>query len=244
MKIEYYLSDQAHKQYFTKLRELAKRPEIKRVCDIGGGANPLFSKAQIKEYGLDYTVLDISSEELAKAPAEYHKLQADITDPNLSLNEEFDLICSKFLAEHIPNALMFHKNVFNLLSSNGYAFHYFPTLYNLPYLANLILPEKLSPRILLLFQPQRIKEGKQGKFPAYYNWCFGPTQKNIKNFTNLGYSIEEYIGFFGHDFYQKAQILKPLDFIEKRKSQLLLKYPIPWLTFFAHVLLKKNMNDT
>lgn len=239
MKVEYYCSKEAHNQYLTKLSELAKRADIIKVLDIGGGANPLMSVAQVEEYGLDYTVLDISSKELAKAPSGYHKIQADITNPNLSLNEEFDLICSKFLAEHIPNALMFHKNVFNLLSVDGYAFHYFPTLYNLPYVTNLLLSEKLSYRILVLFQPHRIKEGNQGKFPAYYSWCFGPTQKNIQRFTNLGYCIEEYIGFFGHDFYEKVPMLKPLAFMEKTKTQLLLQYPLPQLTQFAHVLLKK-----
>ena len=87
MKIEYYSSNQAHIQYFSKLKKLAKRPEIKKVCDIGGGANPLFSIEQVKEYDLEYTVLDISEEQLAKAPNQYHKIQADITDPNLSLND-------------------------------------------------------------------------------------------------------------------------------------------------------------
>jgi uncharacterized UPF0146 family protein len=240
MKIEYYLSEQAHKQYFNKLRILAERPEIKKVCDVGGGANPLFSPDQVKEYGLEYTILDISEEELSKAPNQYNKIQANIADPDLSLNGEYDLVISKFLAEHISNAFVFHQNIYNLLKCGGYAFHYFPTLYNLPYLINLLLPENFSYPILLFFQPSRIKEGKRGKFPARYNWCFGPTKKNIKRFTQLGYGVEEYIGFFGHGFYKKLAILKPLDLIEKTKSQLLVQYPLPWLTFFAHILLKKE----
>ncbi|MFM2311616.1 MAG: hypothetical protein RLZZ04_892 [Cyanobacteriota bacterium] len=240
MKIEYYSSEQSYEQYFTKLRKLAERPEIKKVCDIGGGANPLFSLDQVKEYGLEYTILDISEEELAKAPNQYNKIQANIEEPDLSLNGDYDLVISKFLAEHISNAFVFHQNIFNLLKCGGYAFHYFPTLYNLPFLTNLLLPENLSYPILLFFQPSRIKEGKSSKFPAYYNWCFGPTKKNIKRFTQLGYSIEEYIGFFGHGFYEKSPVLKPLNLIEKAKSQLLIQYPSPWLTFFAHILLKKE----
>lgn len=240
MKIEYYLSKQAHKKYFTKLRELAKRSDIKKVCDIGGGANPLLSLNEIKEYGLEYTILDISSDELAKAPDGYSKLQIDITDSELYLNEKFDLVVSKFLAEHVPSGHDFHKNVFNLLRNGGYAFHYFPTLYNLPFLANLLLAEKFSYPILLFFKPHRIKQGEHGKFPAYYDLCFGPTKSNINRFTNLGYTVEEYIGFFGHNFYQKLPRLKSLNLIEKIKSQLLIQYPLPWLTQFAHVLLEKE----
>ena len=240
MKIKYYLSNQAHVQYFTKLRELAKRPDIRKVCDIGGGANPLFSLEQVEEYGLEYTVLDISEEELEKAPNQYNKIQADITDPNLSLNREYDLVVSKFLAEHISDASIFHQNIFNLLKCGGYSFHYFPTLYNLPFIINLLFPENLSYPILLFFHPFRTKKGNRGKFPAYYDWCFGPTNVNIERFTKIGYKVEEYIGFFGHVYYQKARILKPLDLLEKLKSQILVRYPVPWLTQFAHIMLKKS----
>ena len=153
---------------------------------------------------------------------------------------EYDLVVSKLLAEHISDASIFHQNIFKLLKSGGYSYHYFPTLYNLPFITNLLLPENLSYPILLFFQPSRTKKGKRGKFPAYYNWCFSPTNKNIERFTNLGYEIEEYIGFFGHGFYQKAGILKPLDWLEKFKSQLLVRYPIPWLTQFTHIMLKKS----
>ncbi|MEN9518446.1 MAG: hypothetical protein RLZZ381_1034 [Cyanobacteriota bacterium] len=237
MKIEYHLVDYAYKRYHARLRELAQRPEIVKVCDIGGGANPLLSTEEITKYGLDYTLLDISSEELLKAPNQYNKIQANIAEPELSINEKYDLVCSQFLAEHISNAQIFHTNIFNILGKNGYAFHYFPTLYNLPFIANLVLPESLSESILLFFHPNRKKEGKHAKFPAYYDWCLGPTPKNISNFQKIGYEIEEYIGFFGHKYYYKIEFL---DKLEASKSKLLVKYPISYLTQFAHVLLQKS----
>ncbi len=237
MKIEYYSYDISYRQYHTKLRQLARRPDVVKICDIGGGANPLLSPKEIREYDLEYTVLDISSEELSKAPKVYHKVQADITDPKLSVNTKYDLVCSQFLAEHISNAKVFHKNIFNILRNKGYAFHYFPTLYNLPFITNSVLPEDLSESILLFSQPNRMKEGKHGKFPAYYDWCMGPTKGNINNFQSLGYTVEEYTGFFGHGYYKRISLLDKLETI---KSKLLIKYPIPYLTQFAHVLLKKQ----
>jgi SAM-dependent methyltransferase len=236
MQIKYYLVDSAYKKYHSKLRELAARPDIVKVCDVGGGANPLLSTKEIREYGLDYTLLDISSEQLLKAPDEYHKIQANIADPSFFIDEKYDLVCSQFLAEHIPDAKVFHTNIFNILRNGGCAFHYFPTLYNLPFIANLILPEYLSESILILFHPNRQKEGKNAKFPAYYNWCMGPTTKNINNFKNLGYGVEEYIGFFGHDYYHKIDVFDKLEAI---KSKILVKYPISYLTQFAHILLQK-----
>jgi 2-polyprenyl-3-methyl-5-hydroxy-6-metoxy-1,4-benzoquinol methylase len=244
MKVEYHLSTIASKKYHQQLRDLVAREEIQKVCDIGGGANPLLSIDEVQKYGLDYTLLDISSEQLAKASDKYKKLQADITDPKLCLNEEYDLVCSKFLGEHVSSGLIFHKNALNLLRDGGYAFHFFPTLYNLPFITNLILDEKISEPILLFFQPNRKKEGNHGKFKAYYDWCRGPTTENIERFTELGYSVEEYTGFFGHGFYKRKKALVILALLEGVKSQLLLKYPIPLLTQFAHVLLKKHSNKT
>lgn len=60
MKIEYHLVYYAYKRYHARLRELAQRPEIVKVCDIGGGANPLLSTEEITKYGLDYTLLEKS----------------------------------------------------------------------------------------------------------------------------------------------------------------------------------------
>jgi 2-polyprenyl-3-methyl-5-hydroxy-6-metoxy-1,4-benzoquinol methylase len=242
MKIEYHLTTIASKKYREQLRDLVAREDIKKVCDIGGGANPLLSIEEVQKYGLDYTLLDISSEQLAKAPEGYNKLQANITDPKLCINGEYDLVCSKYLAEHVSSGLIFHKNTLNLLKDGGYAFHFFPTLYNIPFITNLILDEKVSEPILLFFQPLRKKEGNRGKFKAYYDWCRGPTNENIERFIELGYSVEEYIGFFGHGFYKRKKVLVILALLEEVKSQLLLQYPIPLLTQFAHVLLKKHSN--
>lgn len=238
MKIKYYLYNVVWERYNTELNNLVSRPDIKKVCDIGGGANPLLSLNEVKKYGLDYTLLDISSEELAKAPDEYKKFRADITDPNLLFSDEkYDLVCSKLFAEHVSSGLILYQNTYKLLSNGGYAFHFFPTLYNLPFLINLLLPENTSEFILLFLQPFRTKEGKAGKFKAYYNWCFNPTSENIKRITSVGFIVEEYIGFFGHTYYKKINMLNKLEII---KSQLLLKYPSPWFTQFAQVLLKKT----
>src|ERR671933_888293 len=49
------------------------------VCDLGGGANPMLSREERRHLGLAYVVLDIDGDELAKAPPDVEKVQADIT---------------------------------------------------------------------------------------------------------------------------------------------------------------------
>ena len=243
MRIEYYLTQDAGKRFISDLKSLALKPDVKKICDVGGGANPILSLDFINEHGLEYTILDISAEQLAKAPDGYHKLQVDITNPNFNLDVEYDLVFSKFLAEHVSSGLLFHKNIMSILRKGGYAFHYFPTLYNLPFLMNYIMPKKLSERILLFVAPHRKKEGNHGKFPAYYSWCRGPIKSQINKFDSLGYNIEMYRGFFGHKFYnisKKIKIFKVFVVLNRWFSRLLVKHPLPWITTFAHVLLRKR----
>jgi uncharacterized UPF0146 family protein len=237
MKIRYEL-DTAWQNYDSYLEDLATRPEVKKICEIGGGANPSLPLDFIQRHRLEYTILDFSAEELGKAPDEYRKIQADIMSPNLSLDQGYDLIFSKMLAEHVQSGHDFHVNVLRLLREGGYAFHFFPTLYALPFVINFLIPDQLTEHILLFLQPSRTKTGKHSKFKAYYSWCRGPLKRQIMRFERLGYSVEEYVGFYGHSGYYKK--IKPLHALHLIKSSLLTKYPIPLLTSYAYVLLRKK----
>jgi hypothetical protein len=116
------------------------------------------------------------------------------------------------------------------------AFHFFPTLYALPFIINKFLPENLSQKLLGLFYKHRDNAGHHGKFPAFYHMCKGPTLSQIKALENFSYSIEKYIGFFGHGYYEKIPVLR--SFNESLAKQLL-KHPIPWLTSYAYLVLSK-----
>lgn len=238
MRIRFDATENIWEEYNTYLEELASQPGVKRICDIGGGANPALSMDFIERNRLEYVVLDISPEELAKAPNEYSKVQADITSPGLNIDGGYDLVFSKFVAEHVRSGRDFHNNVRGLLSEDGIAFHFFPTLYAPPFVINRLVPEWLSEFILLTIQPGRTKEGKHSKFPAYYSWCRGPVSNQIRKFESLGYRVEEYTGFFGHWFYyEKVKLLKKL---HNWISSVLVKYPVPWLTSFAYVVMVKE----
>lgn len=238
MKIRYALSKEAWSNSFAYLEQLILSKGVRRVLEVGGGANPTFPLEFIAQHGLEYTVLDISQEELDKAPAGYLKVRADITSPELNLPGGYDLVFSKMLAEHVKCGETFHRNVYRLLASKGWAFHFFPTLYAPPYVVNRLLPERLAEQLLDLLQSGREKEGRHAKFPAYYSWCRGPIPSQINRFERLGYQVTEYIGFFGHDgYYLKLPLLAKMHRIF---SDWLVLHPAPLLCSFAYVLLQKD----
>ena len=104
---------------------------------------------------------------------------------------------SKMLAEHLHNGMIFHRNIYKLLTPGGIAVHYYPTLYALPFLVNKVIPENISSLLLNTFMPR--ERVRLGKFPAFYNWCYGPTTKMMKMLTSIGFEIIEFRGLLGID---------------------------------------------
>lgn len=235
-RISYQPSEFAFNEFTQCVMDLAIKMGSKAVCEIGGGANPALSSDFIREHGLDYAIIDVSKAELDKAPSPYNKIHADIVSEDLRIQEKYDLIFSRMLAEHVKNGRLFHENVYRLLTEKGIAFHFFPTLYSLPFIANRILPENISINVLDLLVPSA--ESERGKFPAYYKWCLGPTKKQIRRFEAIGYRVVEYRGFFGHKDYYKS--IKPLKWLHTIKTSILLRHPNPFFTSYAYVILSKN----
>ncbi|MFH1061589.1 MAG: methyltransferase domain-containing protein [Candidatus Omnitrophota bacterium] len=235
MKVIYDLTD-PWELYLPTLNQCIEEYACKSLCEIGGGAFPAISLDQIKKQQLDYTILDISQIELDRAPAEYKKLLADICQPDLEIKQQYDFIFSKMLAEHVQDPRLFHANVYKLLKPGGIAFHFFPTLYSMPFLINWLVPESAAKILFKLFVCKDPIEHK--RFSAHYQWCKGPTKNQIRNFQNLNYEILVYRGFFGHKYYDKISGLRA---IHKFWVRLLAKFPNPNLTSFAFVILRKKV---
>lgn len=215
---------------------LCGQPRLRSVCEVGAGANPVLSAGRIAAAGLRHAILDVSQEELDKAPAGYRKIKADITTPGFALDEPVDIVASSFVAEHLPSPETFHLNVLNMLRPGGVALHLFPTLYALPFVLNRTLPESTTDRVLARFQRFREREGNEGKFTAYYRWCRGPTERQLHRVRDIGYEIVAYRGYFGHGYYLHLGLLNRL---ETLKTGLLLKHPQPGMASYAVVVLRR-----
>ncbi len=241
MIIRYEVSDKAWSGITEVIEEIIHKHRITNILEVGAGANPLFPAELMTNHGVKYTLLDISSEELAKAPPVYQTIEADIGAKSLKIEERFDFIFSRMLAEHIKDGRAFHQNVANLLVPGGIAFHFFPTLYAPPFVVNRLLPENAARALLNLIQAGREQAGNKGKFPAYYSWCRGPTRAQISRFRSVGLEVIEYIGFFGHSgYYKKLPLAEKL---HRSMSNWLAAHPISGLTSFSYVILKKDRRE-
>jgi SAM-dependent methyltransferase len=225
----------AWSDYPRGLSDLLDRFRPRRVCELGGGANPAMSLEEIAARGLEYTLLDISAEELAKAPTGYATLQADICEPRLDIASRFDFVFSRMLLEHVPDGRQFHRNVLEMLEPGGVAFHFFPTLYCPPFLANRLLKPAWTARLLNAFAPRDPVRAK--KFVAYYSWCLGPTAGQIRRLERLGYAVLDYRGFFGHNFYARVPAVRRL---HGALANFLVRHPSPLLTSYAYLLLRNG----
>jgi SAM-dependent methyltransferase len=237
MAIRHELTGEIFKEYDGRIVETIRSRGLKRILDIGGGANPVVPVEVVRELGLDYTVLDISAEELAKAPDDYRKVVADITTDIGSMEGGFDLAFSKMLAEHVRDGRRFHENVFKLLKPGGIAIHFFPTLWAFPFVVNRLMPEALAEKVLLALTPYRNKSGRHAKFPAYYQWTTGPTSGQIKRLESVGFEIEDYLALYGHGGYYEK--LKPVLAIHNGMANFYRKQQVARLTSYSVMTLRK-----
>ena len=222
--------------FFDFVEDLINRTGARKVCEVGGGANPALGLEFVRAHGIDYTVVDISEDELLKAPEGYRMLQGDVASPDFVPPDRYDLVFSRMVAEHVRRPEQFHHNVYGMLAEGGRALHFFPTLYALPFVLNRLVPDAVSELLLRLVQPGRGRQGRHGKFPAFYRWCRGPTRRQLERFRGAGFAVEEYIGFFGHAYFSK---LRPLQAIEDWIAASLVRHPVPLLTSYAYVVLLK-----
>lgn len=236
--ISYAPSSEAWDYALNKIVAAAAVPGAVRVCEVGAGANPALPSDLVQERRLDYVLLDSSAEELAKAPDGYETVQDDITAPTSSDLGHFDLIFTRMVAEHVTNARAFHARTYDLLRPGGRALHFFPTLYAPAFLVNKILPPQLSELLLGRLQGGRQGEGRHGKFPAFYRWCRGPMNSQFRRLETIGYIVEEYRGFFGHaGYFDRMPMLKALDQV---LTAALVRHPVPWVTSYAFIALRKG----
>lgn len=201
------------------------------IVDIGGGANPVLSEFKAKRF--KYVVVDINQQELDKAVGTYfEKVCTDICKDDKGL--KCDLIITKMLLEHIPNPKYFHLACYKMLNQEGLALHFFATKYSISSILNRILPEKISRRIL--FSIQKRKWETEGKFPAYYRWCMGPTNLQIRKFQELKFEIKYYTGYIGSSYLMFVSVAK---YFERIFNKFLEFINSPYCCSNAILILKK-----
>ena len=236
MTVSYTSAADLRSGYDSLVLDLARRAGVTAVAELGGGADPILADAESWGFVQERVVFDISAEELAKAADSVEKRVADLCKPISEGHESYDLVFSKMLCEHLPDAHTFHSNCYKLLRPGGLAVHMFPTLYAVPFVINRLVPENVSRALVRWIQPERLKNPKTEKFPAFYDWCAGPTKHALQRYRSIGFEVAQCNAAFGHNYYRPIPFL---DAAERAKSRLLLRHPIPILTSFAVTVLRK-----
>src|SRR5580704_5710215 len=90
--------------YKRVVHDLCKRFSAHRLIEIGGGRDPLFDRQEIDDLGVEMTVNDIATGELAALPTGYRTACFDVAGDISSvadLRNTFDLAFSRMVFEHV-----------------------------------------------------------------------------------------------------------------------------------------------
>lgn len=193
--------------YGDELKAIVAAHADAAILELGAGRRPSFTFAEMPSTVRSYTVNDISADELALLPDGYDQACFDVSGDASNFRDHYDVVFSRFLAEHVADGEAMHRNVYQVLRDGGVAFHLIPTLYAVPFVINKFLPERLTSWVLAKFAPRR---AINPKFPAYYSWCYGNPDKMVRKLAEIGYSKVEVRNFYGHFYYEKIPVLRSM----------------------------------
>jgi len=219
--------------YDDALRSIVAQYPDADILELGGGRRPSFELTGMPDNLKSYTVNDISEEELSLVPDGYNTACFDVAGDASGFEGRYDVVFSRFLAEHVRDGRAMHRNIHKVLKPGGVAFHLMPTLYALPFVINRLVPERIGAKILTLNPRREISP----KFPAYYSWCRGDTRSMRRLFNRIGYENVEIRNFYGHFYYETIPLLRDL---ESWFAGLASRKQWSWCSSYAYVVARKQ----
>ena len=228
----------AWEHYQPVVKALSRRLGLRRLCEIGGGRNPLLSLEDVRALGASYAVNDISAGELALVPDGFATACFDVAGDRAALPkaQSFDLVFSRMVFEHVQDVARAWSNLHHLLAPGGVAFAFIPTLYSLPFVVNRLVPEWLSSAMVDRLYPHRDRNGIAPQFKAYYDHCVSREATVRAMLEGSGFAECAVIPFWGHDYYRGLPVLRN---VAARLSALAQRHDVRLLTSYAFVLARK-----
>jgi SAM-dependent methyltransferase len=218
---------------------LARHFGLGRLCEIGGGRDPLFLPEEAARLGLAVTVNDIDAYELSLCPEGLSKarfdIAGDLSEPD-ARPESYDLMFSRMVFEHVDGVERAWANIHTLLRPGGVALAFFPTLWNPVFALNHLLPERASRAILHALFPGRRDGGEDPKFPALYDWCRSRDGLLKPMLARAGFADAHIQPFWGHGYFERIPLARELDWAFNRFAAL-----TDWrlMSSYAYVLARK-----
>ena len=109
--------------YHRELMAIVERYPDANILELGGGRWPSFRLKEMPPNVAIYTVNDIDPNELANAPDEYGTACFDVSGDSSAFADTYDVVFSRFLAEHVPDGFAMHRNVYKVLKPGTGARH-------------------------------------------------------------------------------------------------------------------------
>jgi SAM-dependent methyltransferase len=198
--------------YENVVRGLARILHARRLLEVGGGRDPLFSADELKALGIEMTINDISQTELDVLPNSYQKACFDVAGdiaPVAHLRDSFDLAFSRMVFEHVADGQRAWSNLYQLLAPGGVALAFVPTLYAFPFVVNKLLPDDVAAKIVKLLYPNRT-DNEDPVFPARYSWTFASEAKMKPMLMAIGYSEAVILPFYGHGYFERFPVVRDI----------------------------------
>jgi SAM-dependent methyltransferase len=219
--------------------DLANRLNLRDVCEIGGGRDPMFDAAGARGKGIDLIINDIDQRELDFAPAGMRKARFDVAGDLSEIggaSNLYDMMISRMVFEHIDGVPRAWRNVQRLLKPGGVGLAFFPTLYAWPFLLNHLIPEKASRALVHALFPNRADDGGDPKFPALYDHCVTSERKQRRMLDPIGFSEVHIMPFWGHGYLDRVPVARELD---AALNRLAAAADLRFATTYAFVLVRK-----
>lgn len=226
--------------YESTILALAQHYGLRRVCEIGGGRDPLFTAEQAAARGIDLIVNDIDAGELALTPpglkTARFDVAGDLSEPDVARGG-YDMMVSRMVFEHIDGVEQAWSNIHALLAPGGVALAFFPTLWAPVFALNHVLPEKASRAIVHALFPLRRDGGGDPKFPALYDWARGNPRLLTPMLNRAGFREVHVQPFWGHGYFDRMPGLRQVD---HAFNALAAKTGWHFVTTYAYVLVRKD----
>lgn len=184
------------------------------ILDVGSGRIPAVPPADRPQLD-QYIGLDISGQELAKAPfGSYdHAVESDLTAYVPDLAESIDLVLSLHVLEHIEPLDEAIANVHAYLKAGGHFVALFSGRNAYFSMLNRLLPRQVGVKAMELL----LRRPPHSVFPAHYDRCTHSELTNLLETWSEAVVIPLYRGSYYTKFFQPAQsaYLKFEDWLER-----------------------------
>lgn len=232
-------SEVAWQSYGDAIRRWISTSSAKVVLEVGGGRSPLLSSEEATALGVArYLVNDVSAAELDHLDADRERACFDIQDgppADADYAGQCDLVFAHMVFEHVAKPAEAWASVARLLRPGGIGVSFHPVLYSPPFVANRLIPERLSRVVLERAFPRR-NDDDHPKFPAYYRWCRASEGYMTRKLAPFGFASVEVRPFYGHEYFNRIPVLRTVD---NGLSSLAQRRTWPALASYAYVIVTR-----